>query len=295
MLAATAPPIALPAMQHAPENPPSRSIAPPLSRVAEPIGAELPMAEPPGNGAAPGPAPIAPGTRLAIIRHGEAASNAEDFIGGHAGCRGLTGRGVAQARALAGRLERTGELAAATAFYTSVLPRAIETAEIVATGLPGRLGVPVQSCDLCERHPGEADGLTWSEYEARYQRSSLPGEDPETPLSPGGESWVDFVERASGALSALARRHPGELVVVVAHGGIIDASMIAFLGLPAHGTAVRLHAENTSITEWQHTGRTWRLVRYNDAAHLADPESIEHRSPLPAWVATDPSLLVAGR
>jgi probable phosphoglycerate mutase len=238
--------------------------------------------------------PIAAGTRLAIIRHGEAASNAEDFIGGHAGCRGLTARGVAQARALAARLERTGELAEASAFYTSVLPRAIETAEIVATGLPARLGVPAQRCELCERHPGEADGLSWAQYEERYQRSSLPGEDPELPLSPGGESWVDFVARAAGALVGLAVQHPGELVVVVAHGGIVDASMIAFLGLPAHGSMVRLHVDNTSVTEWQHTGRTWRLVRYNDAAHLADPDWAEHRSPVPAWVATDPSLLIAG-
>ena len=26
---------------------------------------------------------------------------------------------------------------------------------------------------------------------------------------------------------------------------------------------------NTSITEWRYTGSDWRLVRYNDAAHLA--------------------------
>jgi probable phosphoglycerate mutase len=231
---------------------------------------------------------------VVIVRHGEAACNAEDFIGGHLGCRGLTGRGVTQARALAERLKRTGEMADAGALYTSVLPRAIETAEIVAPALPAELGVPRQSCDLCERHPGEADGLSWVEFESRYQRSSLPGEDPDAPLSPGGESWVDFVARASAALVSLALAHPGELVVVVAHGGVVDASMISFLGLPSHGAGVRLHAENASITEWHHTGRMWRLVRYNDAAHLAEPEWSQHRSPVPAWVSTDRSLIAAG-
>lgn len=247
----------------------------------------------------PGPVPVEPsivaGTTLVLIRHGEAACNAEDFIGGHAGCRGLTAQGVAQARALAARLERTGELAQASALFTSVLPRAIETAEIVATALPASLGVPEQRCELCERHPGEADGLTWAEYEARYSRSSLPGEDPDAPLSPGGETWAGFVARASAALVALALERPGELVVVIAHGGVVDSSMISFLGLPASSGGVRLYAENTSISEWQHTGRTWRLVRYNDAAHLADPHWAGHRSPVPAWVATDPSLLAAGR
>ena len=241
------------------------------------------------------PAEIAPGTRLVIVRHGEAACNAEDFIGGHDGCRGLTARGVRQARALAERLERTGELAEAAALWTSVLPRAVETAEIVATALPEHLGAPRQSCQLCERHPGEADGLTWSEYEARYRRSSLPGEDPETPLSPGGESWLEFVARASAALLELAGAYPGRLVVVVAHGGVVDSSMISLLGLPAAGAGIRLHAEHTSLTEWEHTGRTWRLVRYNDAAHLAEPEHSDQRVPTPSWVARDRALTAAGR
>ena len=32
--------------------------------------------------------PIAVGTRLAIIRHGEAYANIDSVIGGHKGCRG---------------------------------------------------------------------------------------------------------------------------------------------------------------------------------------------------------------
>ncbi|HUZ21948.1 MAG TPA: histidine phosphatase family protein [Acidimicrobiales bacterium] len=227
----------------------------------------------------------APGTRLAIVRHGEAVCNVEDFIGGHEGCRGLTKRGVRQAEALAERLRRTGELAGAAALWTSVLPRAVETAEIIA---PSLRDLPVQrSCGLCERHPGEADGLTWAEYERRYLRISLPGDDPELPLSPGGESWIDFVDRASASLAALAADHPGQLLVVVAHGGVIDASVIRFLGLPDHGENVRLHPDHTSITEWEHTGTRWRFARYNDAAHLGGPEVEELRSPAPGWVGRD--------
>jgi probable phosphoglycerate mutase len=227
----------------------------------------------------------APGTRLAIVRHGEAVCNVEDFIGGHEGCRGLTKRGVRQAEVLAERLRRTGELADAVALWTSMLPRAIETAEIIAPSL----GAPVvrRSCGLCERHPGEADGLTWAEYEARYLRVSLPGDDPELPLSPGGESWIDFIDRASASLTALAAAHPGQLLVVVAHGGVIDASVIRFLGLPDHGEAVRLHPDHTSITEWEHTGSRWRFARYNDAAHLAGPDAEELRTPVPDWVGRD--------
>ncbi|MGD0219191.1 MAG: histidine phosphatase family protein [Acidimicrobiales bacterium] len=233
---------------------------------------------------ASGEGAIAVGTRLAIIRHGEAFANVDSVIGGHKGCRGLTPRGVTQSEVLAARLVRTGELAGAAALWTSVLPRAVETAAILAPAL-GLTGFE-RSCPFCERHPGEADGLTWAEYETRYQRRSLPGDDPEFPTSPGGESWIGFLDRAAAALVALATIHPGELVVVVSHGGVIDASLIRFLELAEHGNVVRLHPDNTSITEWRHTGSRWRLVRYNDAAHLAGLSHI--RSAEPEWVGAEP-------
>ena len=31
----------------------------------------------------------------------------------------------------------------------------------------------VDDCDLCEMHNGEADGLTWQEYDARYGRFNI--------------------------------------------------------------------------------------------------------------------------
>ena len=49
---------------------------------------------------------------------------------------------------------------------TSLLPRAIETASIIAPAL-GFEEVP-QDCDLCEVHTGEADGLDWADYAERF-------------------------------------------------------------------------------------------------------------------------------
>lgn len=229
---------------------------------------------------------IAGGTRLVIIRHGEAVANAEEVIGGHKGCRGLTERGRTQARLLAGRLVRTGELDGAKALISSILPRSIETAEILRPALGG---LEIESrCDVCERHPGEADGLSWMEYSRRYGRNSLPGDDPNLPLSKGGESWVDFLRRVEIALVDIAVNHPSGLAVIVAHGGVIDSSVIRFLGLPDEGTRVRLHPDHTSITEWSHGGEKWRLVRYNDAAHLREPAAAQARSRAPEWVMRDP-------
>ena len=232
------------------------------------------------------PTDIATGTRIVIVRHGEAWCNLEQFVGGPKSCRGLTPRGIRQAQVLRDRLLRTGELAEPGAIWTSTLPRAIETAEIIAEGFP--LVRVQRSRGLDERDAGEADGLFWREIPERYGRSSTPGDEPHQPLAPGGESWVTFIDRAEAELARIARRHSGALTLVVAHGGIIDASIIRFLNLPEHGSQIRLHAEHTSITEWHYTGRRWRLVRYNDAAHLHEPEHANGLlAPPPEWVHTE--------
>ncbi len=230
---------------------------------------------------------VAPGTRLVIVRHGEAVSNADDTVAGHESCKGLTDHGRQQVEALANRLRRTGELDGAVALYSSVLRRAVETAEILAPVLGG-LGIR-QTCDLCERHVGEADGMSWREYEARYGQMKPPY-DPGRKMAPGGESWVEFLDRAEAALYEVAARHPGQLVVIAGHGGIVGASLVRFLGLADHGANVRGHADNSSMTEWSWTGGRWWFVRYNDAAHL-DKEawgaSRGLRIPAPDWVTLE--------
>ena len=55
--------------------------------------------------------------------------------GGPIGCQGLTELGRRQVTSLRDRLALTGELAGADALYASVLPRAIETAELLAPAL----------------------------------------------------------------------------------------------------------------------------------------------------------------
>ncbi len=231
---------------------------------------------------------VAPGTRLVIVRHGEAACNAEDFVGGHDGCRGLTDLGRRQVWALARRLERTGELDGAVAIYSSVLPRAVETAGILRTVLGAAVHTEAR-CALCERHPGEADGLAWADYDARYG-SLLPATEPERPLAPGGESWRGFLDRVEQALYDVCQAHPGGLVVISGHGGVVSASLVRFLRLPEHGGLARFHPDNSSLTEWAFTGDRWWLVRFNDAAHLdPHPEDVPRglRIPAPDWVTNE--------
>lgn len=205
-------------------------------------------------------------TRLVLVRHGQAACNVAGVIGGRHGCTGLSPVGVRESQALRDRLMTTGELDGVTAVYASTLARAHDTAAIVVPGL-GDLAVEVD-CDLCELHPGQADGLTWAEFAGRYGAPDW-DTDPDVVLAPGGESWTGFVARVASALTGVARRHRGELVVVFCHAGVIEASMLAFLAGASDRRRLKLRTAHTSLTEWELAVDGWRLLRYNDAAHLA--------------------------
>jgi len=190
-------------------------------------------------------------------------------VGGAKGCRGLSELGRRQVEALRDRWLEIGMTA--DVVVTSTLPRAIETAAILAAGLGG-LGI-MQLETLCEIVPGECDGMTWDEFEVRFRGPDYVW-DPHTPVGPGGESWVEFQARVSDAIARIAEEHAGRTVVAAVHGGVIDGSMVHFLGLPRDAGHV-LQTENASVTEWVHVaeGRGigpggWRLVRFNDHAHL---------------------------
>lgn len=207
-------------------------------------------------------------TRVVLVRHGQAECNVNGVIGGVRGCSGLTDLGQQQVAALRDRLAATGELADVTAVWASVLPRAVQSAEILLPGLAGSTALEVrQECGLCELHPGEADGLTWSELDRRFGIVDFDRE-PARPVAPGGESWNGFVARATAALDRLVREDPGHRMVVVCHAGVVAASLLVHLARPDVGRLV-LATQHASLTEWQvHQGR-WTLLRYNDAAHLA--------------------------
>lgn len=206
-------------------------------------------------------------TRLFLIRHGESDAQVNGYLSRHGACKGLSDLGREQARALRDRLMATGELGVVDAAYTSLLSRAIETSEIVGPALGD--AQPEQECAWCEIHAGEAEGLAWEAFRERYPVIGDPA-DPFRSRAPGAESWAEFYVRAGARLRRIADDHPGERVVVVCHGGIIGASFVALGDVPLRtATALTHETVNTSLTEWRHTGKSWRLVRYNDPAHLA--------------------------
>lgn len=204
--------------------------------------------------------------RLILVRHGDAHAGFHGPIAGPTGCSGLTPLGRRQAEALREHLAASGRVQA-DVLIASILPRAIETASIIAPALG--LELSSRDCDLCEVHTGEADGVDWSEYNTRYGSFDMEAE-PDRPFAPGGDSWNGFHVRVRGALERLARDHDGKVVVAACHAGVIMASMRLLLGIGDPATSAHLRPTNTGITEWEHdpVGERWILRSYNEADHL---------------------------
>jgi 2,3-bisphosphoglycerate-dependent phosphoglycerate mutase len=209
--------------------------------------------------------PIPTGTRLVLIRHGECVANEKGLAGGPLGDGGLTDLGRSQAEALARRLSVTAELRSATAFYTSTLPRAVETGDIVFAAINPGL-VPLRDEDLGELRVGDADGLTWTEIEERFE---LPNwdVDPSQRNVPGGESLLDFFARAVAVIDKIVASHPRELVVIVSHGGFIEQAMKIYQGLDG-SVRLRPRIEHCSMTEIEFHDGAKRLLRYNDVSPI---------------------------
>ncbi len=161
-------------------------------------------------------------TTLLLARHGETDWNRDHRFQGHADPP-LNGDGRRQAREFAEQI--AGERI--VAIYSSPLRRALETAEIVGE----RLGLGVATLDaLREIDVGEWQGLTRSEVEERYPEAFARwiafGQGWER-----GETYEQMGKRVRAALQDLATRHPGEVVLVVTHGGPVRTALAAAQGI----------------------------------------------------------------
>lgn len=205
---------------------------------------------------------------MILVRHGDAHSGFHGPIGGPKGCAGLTELGRMQAELLRDHLAATGRIVV-DELVTSEIPRAVETARIIAPALD-RTNV-AQYCELCEVHTGEADGVDWADYPTRFGSFDMETE-PDRPFAPGGDSWNSFHERVDAAMMRLSSDHVGKTVMAVCHAGVIAASLRVRLGVPVGAQIARLVPSHTGLTDWgfeESIGR-WTLRSYNDTRHL-DP------------------------
>ncbi len=74
------------------------------------------------------------------------------------------------------------------------------------------------------------------------------------------------------ALNRIEQEYDGKTIVIVTHGGVIQAAFGYFFGI-SPVTIPGVAVENTSITHWVRPEKPprWTLKRYNDTRHLESP------------------------
>ncbi|MCX7256497.1 MAG: histidine phosphatase family protein [Polaromonas sp.] len=199
-------------------------------------------------------------TRIIAIRHGETTWNVDARIQGSLDIP-LNATGQAQALRLAQAL--AGE--PIRAIYASDLTRAWETAQHL--GRAQQLDV-IPEKGLRERRFGEFEGKTFREIEAHLPEQALRWRQREPDFAPpGGESLVQLKQRVEEAAARLAARHPGELIALVGHGGVMDV---------LYRAATRVHIQaprtwalgNAAINRLLWTPQGFTLVGWADTQHL---------------------------
>lgn len=202
-------------------------------------------------------------TRICLVRHGETAWNAEQRLQGHADIP-LNPRGHSQAQATARALADTP----LAAIYHSDLQRAALTAQTIAAAHPGTHIEPLPA--LRERHFGAFQGRTRAESEqhAPQAYARMRAREADAPLPGGGESLRSFARRIENALLDIARRHAGETVLIVSHGGCMDIIYRLVTQRPLH-TQRDFALGNATLNWIEYAHGQWQLLDWDDARHLA--------------------------
>ena len=199
-----------------------------------------------------------------LVRHGETAWNAERRLQGHLDIA-LNTEGTRQADAVARALAGTH----IDAVISSDLQRASQTAQAIAAS--HTLPVQVERA-LRERCYGGFEGLLYTEIEQRYPRefAKWQAREVDAVLPDGanlGESFRQFYERATHAIIDRARRCPGQTIVLVAHGGVLECAYRCALGM-ALETPRTFTIPNASINRFTFQDGKLILISWGEIEHL---------------------------
>lgn len=154
-------------------------------------------------------------TRIVFLRHGESGANVAGVISDDpARPWPLTQKGRDQARSAGMALAAMGF----AAVYASQHPRTQETARELMAAWPADIRCPVQvDARINERRSG-LDGRPVEDF------NGLVRPDPVRIRPPGGETFLEQMQRLGAFMDAVAAAHPGATVLAVSHENPIQAA-----------------------------------------------------------------------
>ena len=205
-------------------------------------------------------------TEFTFVRHGETEANVSGSLQGQADGP-LNANGLAQAAAVAKYLRNMPF----DVIYSSDLLRAAVTAQCIRE--QGHADIPFfTTCDLREMNCGELENMTWMELQERYpEQMAIFYRDTAAGSFPGGESKDGFQSRVSQFLETTLKRHSGQRILLVSHGGALQRVFRHIAG-PVSGSNLLPLAGNASISQFIYNDvhQAWQLTMWNFREHLKD-------------------------
>lgn len=207
---------------------------------------------------------------LLLVRHGQSYVNLDDWDQGYIDT-GLTPLGQQQAARVAAWMAENFRV---DAVYTSTMRRTLETAAFLEAALERSAE---RDDRLREFGNCYADGEAVAPDDMPVLYAEFWGtERPYTPISARGESWMLFRLRVGRFLDDVLARHsasdPDTTVVIVCHGGVIDAVFDYVFNIGAQ-RQVEVWTHNTGIVHFEHrpesTREVWRLHAHGLVHHLS--------------------------
>jgi len=205
--------------------------------------------------------------RLHLIRHGRVDLSSRAFRESTRGRQWdppLGDVGREQAERLTARLLHHDD---PPAIYASPFTRCLQTIEpyVAATG-----ATPLVDEEVGEVFIGAWEGLSFEEIVSGDEELAARFREQEAmfSLAPGGESGPQLRRRVVAAIEGILERHPADDVLVVTHGGVINAYLGHVLGLDQD---MFFLPENASVNTVTVDGGTRRIRFLNDVRHLTDP------------------------
>jgi 2,3-bisphosphoglycerate-dependent phosphoglycerate mutase len=168
-----------------------------------------------------------------LIRHGQTSWNAERRLQGQIDIP-LNEAGIAEAHLLAEEFQHHP----IAAVYSSPLVRAHETARIL--NLHHRHDIQIRH-DLKEAAYGSLEGFKRDDYAERLAEFAILDKQERITFkfSHDSESYLEVYERARPVLDEIILNHPGEHVVVVAHGGLMRAVAAIVTGCDVRNVSIQ--------------------------------------------------------
>jgi broad specificity phosphatase PhoE len=200
--------------------------------------------------------------KLLLVRHGETEHLSSQRYWGRTDV-GLGPLGLRQAEQLRDRLA-TEKI---HCVYSSIMKRAMVTAQIIAS--IHKMGV-VACPELKEIDFGKIEGLNFAEVHYQYPAIARMWIQRDPGLSyPEGESLLQLENRIAGFKTRLAQHSADDIILVVAHSGVLRSLICQLLDLEMKSRwNIRIDLASLSIVETY--PETAVLGLLNDISHLTD-------------------------